>query len=331
MSPPNAPLAIVTGASGFVGSHVVDELVRRGARVRCLVRARSSRRWLEGKPVEIVVAPLDDPHRLASALEGADWIVHAAGTTHAQSAGEYHEANVKRTETLLRAVIEACPGLRRFLFVSSQAAAGPSPDGRPVVEEQLPQPVSTYGESKLRAEKLTMLLRERLPVTAVRPPGVYGPRDTAFLRAFVAAKRHVIPVLRKGGRFSLIHAEDLAAAIWLLLTDDRAVGEVFFASSPDTTDYEEFGAILSEAADTWGVRVTPPLFLLAAGALVGEAVGAITGRAPFLNREKLREITSGDWICSSAKLHSRLGWEPEVPLRDGILATWEWYREAGWV
>lgn len=331
MSAPDGPLAVVTGASGFVGSHVVDDLLRRGVRVRCLLRERSSRRWLEGKPVEIRVAPLDKPSRLAPALEGADWIVHAAGLTAAASAAEFHEANVKGTEVLLRAAVEGCPRLRRFLFVSSQAAAGPSPDGRPVVEDQLPQPVSAYGESKLRAEKLTLLLRDRLPVTAVRPPGVYGPRDTSFLRAFVAAKRHVMPVLRKGGRFSLLHVRDLASAVWLLLNDERALGEVFFAAAPDLTGYEEFGSLVSEAMGTWAVRFTPPSFLLLAGALAGEALGALTGRVPFLSREKFREITAGDWICSSAKLRARLGWEPQVPLREGVFTTRDWYREARWL
>ncbi|HEX7078394.1 MAG TPA: NAD-dependent epimerase/dehydratase family protein [Candidatus Eisenbacteria bacterium] len=331
MSAPSAPLAVVTGASGFVGSHIVDELIRRGARVRCLVRERSPRRWLEGKPVEIVVAPLTDPKRTAAALDGADWIVHAAGRTSASTAKEFHEANVKGTETILRAAVEACPRLRRFLLVSSQAASGPSPDGRPVAENQLPQPVSSYGESKLRAEKLTMLLRDRLPVVAVRPPGVYGPRDTAFYRAFVAVKRHVLPVLRTGGRFSIIHAQDLAVASWLLLTDDRAVGEIFFASAPDVTDYEEFGAFLKEAMGTWAVRFTPPGFALAAGALLAEVVSGITGRPPYLSREKLREISAGDWICTSAKLRSRLGWEPAIPLREGVRATAAWYRESGWL
>ncbi|MGE5174899.1 MAG: NAD-dependent epimerase/dehydratase family protein [Hyphomicrobiales bacterium] len=331
MSEPSAPLAVVTGASGFVGSHVVDELLRGGARVRCLLRRTSSRRWLEGKPVELVTVSLDDPHRLARSLDGADWVVHAAGLTHATSAIRLHEANVKATETLLRATLEACPDLKRFLYVSSQAAAGPSPDGRPVTEDQLPQPVSSYGESKLRGEKLVMLLADRLPVTAIRPPGVYGPRDTAFLRAFVAAKRHVRPVLRKGGRFSLIHATDLAAAVRLLLTDDRAVGQVFFAAEPDLTDYEEFGAILTEAMGTWTVRITPPTFLLAAGAFLGEFVSGLTGRATLMSREKFREIMSGDWLCSSAKIRSRLGWEPAIGLREGLLATRDWYREARWV
>ena len=323
-------LAVVTGASGFVGSHVVDELLRSGARVRCILRASSSRRWLAEKPVEIVTAPLTDAAQLAGAVAGADWVVHAAGLTHARGPAEYHEANVKGTERMLRAALTVS-GLKRFVLISSQAAAGPSADGRPVSETTLPQPVSAYGASKLRSEELTMLMRDRIPVVAIRPPAVYGPRDDAILKVFVAVKRHVQPVLKAGGRFSLIHAEDLARAVCLTLTHAEAPGEVYFAAEPDVTDYDEMGGFVKEAMGTWAVRVSVPGFILSAGALVGEAVGGILGKAPFLSREKLREIGSGDWICTSGKLRSRLGWEPRISMREGIRATADWYREAGWV
>ncbi|HKQ19215.1 MAG TPA: NAD-dependent epimerase/dehydratase family protein [Candidatus Eisenbacteria bacterium] len=330
MSDLKGGLAVVTGASGFVGSHVVDELLRSGARVRCILRDTSPRRWLAGKPVEIVTAPLVDHARLAAAVAGADWIVHSAGITSARGPAEYHEANVKGTERMLRATMTV-NGLKRFVLISSQAAAGPSADGKPVTETTLPQPVSVYGMSKLRSEELTMLMREGLPVVAIRPPAVYGPRDEAILKVFIAVKRHIQPVLRGGGRFSLVHAEDLARAVCLALTHERAPGEVFFVAEPDTTDYDQMGGLVKEALGTWAVRLQVPGFALIGGALIGEAIGALLGKPPFLSREKLREIGSGDWICDSAKIRTRLGWTPRIPLRDGILATAKWYREAGWV
>lgn len=327
----SAPLAVVTGGTGFVGSHIVDELLGRGARVRCLVRRSSSLRWLEGKPVETVVAPFDDAAKLAAAVEGATWIVHAAGLVSARRPAEFHEANVVGTERMLRAAFTAGPTLKRFLFISSQAASGPSRDGMPVSEAHPPRPVSAYGESKLRAEELVLQMRDRLPVSVVRPPAVYGPRDESFLKLFAALKRHVQPVLRAGGRFSLVHAEDLARACCLTLEDDRAVGEIFFASEPDATDYETVGRLAKRGMGTWAFRFDPPGWLLTTGALAGEAVAALTGRPAFLSRAKLREITAGDWICSSGKIRSRLGWAPQVPLQAGIAATAAWYRDAGWI
>jgi len=327
----SGPLAVVTGASGFVGSHIVDELLRQGVRVRCLLRPTSSTRWLDGKAAEITRLEFRDAERLEASVKGADWIVHAAGLTHARSPREFQEVNVGGTERMLRAASKAGEQLQRFLIISSQAVAGPAVEGRPVTETERPDPVSHYGATKRRAEELTMLLKESLPVVAIRPPAVYGPRDDSLLRAFVAVKWHVLPILREGGRFSLIHAEDLARAVHLALTHPRAVGQVFFASEPDVTGYRELGELVRRAMKTWAVPVTPPGFALQAGALVGEMWGSLRNRAPFLSREKLREISSGDWICSSAKIRSELGWTPMVPLADGIERTAAWYREAGWV
>ena len=329
MNPATAPLAVVTGASGFVGSHIVDELLLRGARVRAIVRRSSSRRWLDGKPVELVDAALEDAGALAVALEGADWIVHAAGLIKARRAEEFHEVNVLGTERLVRAAADA--RVRRFLYVSSQAAAGPSADGRPVTEEQRPHPVSAYGESKLRGEQLVLMAASRLPVSVIRPPAVYGPRDSAILKGFTLAKWHLEPVLRPGGRFSMVHVADLATAVYAALTHEVAVGEVFFACEPDVTDYEEFGRCVRESLRTWTVRLTVPRWLLTPIALAAEGWARAAGQAPLLSREKLREIAAGDWISSSRKIRDRLGWEPRTRLREGIQATTDWYREAGWL
>jgi nucleoside-diphosphate-sugar epimerase len=327
----SAPLAVVTGGSGFVGSHIVDELLGRGVRVRCVLRRSSSTRWLDGKAVEIVVAPLDEAGALAAAVAGATWIVHAAGITSARNSREFYEANVGGTERMIRAALTVGPGLRRFLLISSQAAGGPSLDGMPVTEAHPPRPVSAYGESKLRAEELVLQMRDRLPVCSIRPPAVYGPRDVATLKMFVAVKRHVQPVLRAGGKFSLVHAGDLARACCLALEDDRALGEIFFVAEPDVCDYDALGRQAKRALGTWALRVEPPGWLLSGVALAAEAIGALSGRPPFLSRQKLREITSGDWIGSSAKIRTGLGWAPQRSLEAGFAETAAWYREAGWL
>lgn len=330
-APADRPLAVVTGASGFVGSHVVDALLRRGARVRCILRQTSSRRWLEGKPVEIVVAGLDDAPALEAALAGAAWIVHAAGLTSARSAAAFHEANVGGTERMIRAALTVGPSLRRFLYVSSLAASGPSRDGAPVTETFVPRPASDYGVSKLRAEELVHQVRDQIPVCSIRPPAVYGPRDEATLKVFVALKWHLRPELKAGGRFSMVYVEDLADAMIAALEDDRARGEVFFVSEPDACDYDRLGRAAMEAMGTWAVPLRPPGWLLTTAALAGEIWGGIAGRPPFLSRRKLREIGAGDWICSSAKIRSTLGWVPQVPLEEGLRRTVAWYREARWV
>lgn len=326
------PLAVVTGASGFVGSHIVDELLRNDARVRCILRPKSSTRWLDGKPIEIVRLEEMDLEGLSRAVAGASWVVHAAGITQAKSPKEFHEINVGGTERMLRAAMTSNGTLQRFLYISSQAAGGPAAERRPVLEGDRPDPASTYGISKLRGEELTMLLKNRMPVVSIRPPAVYGPRDKAFLRLYRMLKAHVMPVLRANECFTLVYAEDLARAAYLALTHPRAVGEVYFVGEPESTDSMEMGECIRRSLGSpWALTVRPPGFVLQAGALGAELVGLATGRPPLLSREKLREITAGDWLCSSAKIRSQLGWTPQVEMDEGIARTTAWYREVGWI
>ncbi len=327
----NPPLALVTGASGFVGSHIVDELLRRGARVRCLLRKTSSRRWLEGKPVEIAMGDVREEAGLDEAVRGADWIVHAAGLTHARSPAEFHDANVHGTEHILAAALRQRATIRRFVYISSQAVAGPTRDGRPVTEDLAPAPVSQYGITKLLGEELTMLTGRMLPVVSIRPPAVYGPRDDAFLGLFQSVQRRLFPVFRKGGRVSLVHVEDLARAVWLALGDERASGQIYFVAEPEIADYGEMAKAVMSALGKRALTVRVPMPALLTAAFVGELWGAITRTAPFFTREKLREITAGDWIVSSAKIRDQLGWAPEITLTEGIRGTAEWYRKAGWI
>jgi nucleoside-diphosphate-sugar epimerase len=325
-------LAVVTGASGFVGSHIVDELLRHEVRVRCLVRPGSPTRWLDGKPVEVVRLRFDRVEPIEAALRGAAWVVHAAGLTRARSAREFHEANVSVTERVLRAATSNGVALERFVLISSQAAAGPADmTGRPVTEGERPDPVSPYGVSKLRAEELTLLLKDKLPVVVIRPPAVYGPRDNAIYKLFVAVKWHLVPVLRNRGRFTLIYVEDLARAVRLSLSHPRAPGQVYFVGEPDVADYAELGQAVRDAMGTWAVTVQPPRFVLYGAAVAAELFAMLAGKPPLLSREKLAEVTAGDWVCSSAKIRSQLAWEPEVALEEGVRRTAEWYRGAGWL
>ena len=331
MSASRAPLALVTGASGFVGSHIVDELLRRGARVRCLLRATSSRRWLEGKPIEVAPGDVCEPSGLEAAVEGADWIVHAAGLTRARDAAEFHRANATGTGHLVDAALRASPSPRRFLYISSQAAAGPSRNGSPVTEDLPPRPFSAYGETKLLGETTVMRAADRLPVVTIRPPIVYGPRETSLLKYFRAVKNHLRPEPGGPRSFSIVYAEDHARAVWECLTQERAVGQIYFVGGPDITSVREVGDLIERAVGTWAIRFPIPSALLQAGALAGEAIGSVTGRTPFFSREKFREITAGPWTVSSRKIREELGWASATALEPGVHATARWYREAGWV
>ncbi len=186
----NAQTALVTGATGFIGSHLVDELLAQGWRVRALVRPTSNLQWLPEDRVEIITGSLLDPACLKACLEGVTAVFHVAGAYRARSLDAYRKVNVEPARLILQtltALAEAGGRSRsdtRFIFVSSFAACGPSPDGTPLTEKDPCRPVSTYGQSKAEAEKIILSFQDRVPVTVVRPPGVYGPRDKNFLVVF---------------------------------------------------------------------------------------------------------------------------------------------------
>ncbi|HXF59821.1 MAG TPA: hypothetical protein VN539_08345, partial [Candidatus Saccharimonadales bacterium] len=165
----------------------------------------------------------------------------------------------------------------------------------------------------------------------IRPPTVYGPRETSLLKYFRAVRAHLRPEPGGPRSLSVVYAEDHARAVWECLDQDAAVGQVYFVGGPDLTTFQELGDVIERAMGTRALRFPVPSVLLQAGALAGEAIGALTGRAPFFSREKFREITAGPWTVSSHKIRSQLGWAPATSLEEGVQATARWYREAGWV
>src|SRR5581483_8675949 len=198
--------ALVTGASGFIGRHLAEHLLREGVRVRVLVR--DARRW-RGPRTEMAVGDLADRAALRNAVRGVDRVYHVAGLTKARREADYFTVNHLGTVHLLQACLEVNPALRRFVLVSSQAAAGPVWAGRPVTEHDPPRPVSAYGWSKLRAEQAALACSPLLPITIVRPPVVYGPRDRDTLLVFRAARFGLVPRLGPLACLSIVHVDDL--------------------------------------------------------------------------------------------------------------------------
>ena len=352
--------AVVTGGTGFIGSHLADLLCARGWEVTVVVRPTSDLRWLEGLPVRCVEADLVTGAGLDEALRGADAVFHVAGVTRARTRADYHRGNQRTTRNLLEAAVRSCPGLERFLYVSSLSAAGPSQPGRPARESDPPRPITFYGTSKLAAEREVRRFGRRLPATIVRPPAVYGPRDANMVSVFRGAERGLF-LLPAGGRapVSLVHVRDLTAGILLAAESPQAIGETYYISGEVTT-WREVGRLLEEVV---GRRLrmidVPPLFLRLAGE-VGEVKWTLTGRPQIVCRRKVKEILQPSWACSDAKaraapppFHGKspaggplpcpagagtaearpvpgLGYRPRVALKEGLAETLDWYRRHDW-
>ena len=319
-------LVFLTGATGFVGSHIAEALSRSGFRVRCAIRSTSDTRWLRGLPadtVETAAVDLASPSAVDESLQGVTHIVHAAGITRALKEAEYYSVNAEVTQILAEAAVRA--SVQRFVLISSLAARGP--DGSR-------GPASAYGASKLESEKRLRAVVESggsLEPRVLRPGGVYGPRDRELLPLFQVARSGFVPVPRGVGRLQPVYASDVAAAVLQALDVDWSDDGPFHLGGPEIHTWEEIARALGAAIgrEVRPVRVPAALFL-AAGSL-SELAAFIRRKAPDLDRRRARDLTRLDWTCELGPVKQELGWRPEVSLRQGLAEAADWYREAGWL
>lgn len=327
------PLTVlVTGASGFIGSGLAARLVERGARVRCLLRAGSSRAWLGDPRLELVTGDLADPQGLAEAVAGVDVVFHLAGVTRAPNPAGYHQGNVAATRNLLDALDRHGAAEARFIYLSSQAAAGPRTREPGVCELDPPRPVSEYGRSKLAAEKEVLARAAGRPVTVIRPPSVYGPRDRDFLKMFRAVKQGVLPLAGcKPMRLSLIYVDDLVEGVLQAADSPRAAGQVYFLAHPRAVSWREIGQAMARALRKRALVLPVPLPLVWVTAQLSGVFAPLLKETPLLNRDKWHEARQPGWICSSQKAAGELGFSPVVDLDQGMERTARWYGQQGWL
>ena len=326
------PLAFVTGGTGFVGSHLAEELLGRGYAVRALVR--SDPKWLAGLDVETVRGDLGDADALRQGAEGAGLVVHVAGLTRARDQATLDRANVDGTRAVLDAVRDAAPGAR-VVATSSLEAMGPNEmrGGLPVPASEADplRPVSMYGVSKARMEDAIRRDYTDLGVTVVRPPAVYGPREADLYEMVRGAARGLFPVVgdSRQPRISMVYASDLVRGMADLAESGDAAGETFFVGTPGYS-WAEVRAALEAALGRRTVKLpVPGPAILAAGALA-ERVGGWLGRLPPLTADKA-EAARHAWVCDSSKARAAVGYAPRVGLADGMAETVVWYRQHGWL
>jgi dihydroflavonol-4-reductase len=323
-------LALVTGATGFAGSHALDALLAGGWRVRIPVRPTSSLRWIPPAGVETVTADLRDDASLARLVAGVRWVFHFGGVTRSPRPEGFFEVNTDGTIRLYKA-IKAAGGVELFLFCSSLAASGPAPNGeQPRREGDLPAPITSYGRSKLDAE--TWLNANRAQGTRlliVRPPAIYGPRDTGIFTFFKWVRSGIVPLLStRDSRLSIVEARDLAGAC-RFLAESGADG-TFHVSDGEFYAWEQLGEIAARAMgrSAWQWRVPGTLVKLVGSA--GGLLGRLTGAVPVINPDKARDLIQPFWICATDKLRAA-GYTSQMPLERGFAETIAWYRREGWL
>jgi nucleoside-diphosphate-sugar epimerase len=334
---------LVTGATGFIGLHLVKRLVEAGREVVCLVRPTSRCEELNRLPVRLVEGDVASGAGLAEGLAGCDVVVHLAGRVAGRTRDDFQRANGDGVRHVVRASGE-CNSPPVVVLVSSLAAAGPARAGRPAEPGDEPRPVSYYGESKLAGEAEARALAERVPVTIVRPPIVFGGGDRASFEWFRSVARfrlHVVPGLR-AERYSVVHVEDLVGALVAAAergrrivagSDPATLGNgVYYVAADETPTYGEIGDYV--AAGLGGrrfLKLPVPKWALRVAGIGGDCVSRATGRPALLGSDKVREAVAGSWLCSAATARSELGFVPAKGLAERFAATAAWYRENGWL
>lgn len=324
---------LVTGGSGFLGSHVAEQLSNGGHEVIALVRKSSNRKFLSTlKNVTFAEGSVEDRASIDRAMKDVDAVVHSAGLVKARSEAEFFECNTQGTINLLESAIAHAPKLRKFVHVSTLEACGPSLDKRPVPVDQ-ERPVTAYGRSKLAAEKEVIRRRDQLPVVVLRPAAIYGPRDVEILEAFRAARRRQYPVIGDGSMLgSYTYGPDCARACLSAIDADVPSGSVYFVDDGEPLPMARaMGEILHQALGTAPlVRFGIPFPVLSLASLGVEMYGKVRGKAVMLTREKVAMLRH-DWVCDSEKTRTDLAWTPEVSFADGVRRTAQWYQENGWL
>jgi nucleoside-diphosphate-sugar epimerase len=319
---------LVTGATGFVGGHLVDRLLATGATVTAIIRDPKKAADLGRRGVNLVVGDLANQGALASACRDQQMIYHVAGAIAARDEAEFLAVNRDGTARLLEAA--QANGVGRFVLVSSLSVGGPTRPDSPLAGSEAANPVTAYGRSKLAGE--VEVARSRLAWTIVRPPVVYGPGDREMLRVFRAAAFGIAPVFGDGSQqLSLVYGPDLAAALVAAGTSTATVGGVYYAAHPERLTTRQMVATLGAAIGKrpWVVpipgSVARPLLALT------EGIARLGDRPTVLTRDKGHELLQSAWVCDPTRLTTATGWRAEFTLEAGGRQTYDWYRRHRWL
>jgi nucleoside-diphosphate-sugar epimerase len=325
-------IVIVTGANGFVGSHLVDLLLSKNYTVRCITRKSSDLRWLNGKNIEIYDCGLNDKEKLKKVFEGAEYVYHVAGVVKSKKPEGYFNGNVETTRNLLNTALEYKNTIKKFLVVSSQTAVGPSEGEKPVDETVSCHPITTYGRSKLAEEELAKTYMDRLPVTICRAPAVYGERDTEILIFFKTFSQGLMTTIGFNvKKLSLIHVMDLVNGFYLAGISEKSAGQTYFISSEKFYTWKEVGDVTAKVLNKKPVKVKVPHSIVYTLAAAAQFFAMFGSKPATLNIEKAKDITRAYWTCDTGKAIKELGYRQNISLEEGIKRTCDWYKEMKWI
>lgn len=320
----------VTGGSGFIGSHLIAYLQKnRNADVYALVRDRKNPKKLDISGIHLLEGDL---FTIPSLPKGLDCIIHMAGITKACQTADYYTVNRKGTASLLQSIRTQRIDLKRFVYLSSLAASGPSEAGRLILESDMPVPVSSYGKSKMMAEMEVLKYKNSFPVVILRASVIFGPGDKGFIPYFNIVKKGILPSPGfRPGPVSICYVHDLIRAIDLSLIKSLPSGEIFNIADSTPRTWNEMGMAAGKVLGVKPKKIGIPLFTVYMLALLSEFKGRMIQNPQIFNRDKYREMKGIGWVADTRKAQERLGFITQYPFEAAVKETLDWYRETGWL
>jgi len=330
------PRILITGASGFIGSFIVEEALKRGFETWAAMRKSSSKAFLQDERIHFIELNLSSEEQLKEQLKGMafDYVVHAAGVTKCLHKEDFYRINTEGTKHLVRALLYLKMPLKRFVYISSLSIMGAIREELPyqeIRESDQAQPNTAYGKSKLEAEQW-LDTQQGLPYIILRPTGVYGPRERDYFMMAKSIQAHTdFAVGFQQQDITFVYVTDVVQAVFLALEKGQT-GRRYFLSDGEVYQSSTFSDLIrKELGNPWWIRITAPLWLLRIITFCGEYIGHITGKVTALNNDKYHIMKQRNWRCDIEPARQELGYEPQVKLEEGVRRSMAWYKKNHWL
>jgi nucleoside-diphosphate-sugar epimerase len=321
---------LLTGANGFVGSHIAEALVEANHKVICTIRQTSNLKWIKSLPLEYKYGDLGNKNFLQEIVEDVAVVIHCAGVVRAMTKEDYFKENVENTKSLCEAILKNNSNLKKFIFISSQAAMGASPVGIVRKVTDVPEPVSDYGLSKIEAEKAVReALYGKIPYTIFRPASVYGPRDKDIFIFFNLVHKHLRPVTTKKRLLQLVYVKDVAKSVSLCLENRKSDNNTYYLANSSVYTWGEIGKIISYSVGVKSLLLLTPDFAFKAAGFIMEVISRLTGKPTVLNKQKITEMLQDSWVADTSPAETDLNIK-FTNLEVASQITYNWYLENSW-
>jgi nucleoside-diphosphate-sugar epimerase len=322
---------LLTGATGFIGSFLLEKLIEENYDVRIIRRKSSNLQFIKDLGVETFEASLDEVDKLKAAAKNCEIVIHVAGLTSAKNHEGYISGNKFNTKNILDAVDKS--SIKKFIYISSLTAVGPATDyDNPVHEETECNPITSYGFSKYETEKMIVEQYSNIPFVILRPPAVFGPRDKAILTVFQSINYGLSPMMGLKEKYlSLIYVKDLVDAIIDSIKIQNNLHKIYFISSDKFYSWTEVVNLIAKLMNKKVIKLKIPEFFVKIIAGISELLGTFSSKPPVFNIDKGKDLLQSYWICSNQKSKKELDFKENYSLEEAMKETIEWYKENKWL